>query len=494
MCYSKMMTKVLVAASVGLLLGGSVDVARGQCEGCQADELAKLLADDDEAGDYFGVSVAIEGNVAVVGAPWDNSRVGSAYVFEFGGTQWIQVARLTASGTTGINDFGTRVDISGDVVVVGAPFYPSNGRYGRAYVFVKPSSGWADMTETAILDASDVGWHDEFGSAVSASGSGDTVVVGSPMDDAATGAAYVFLKPPGGWAGIVNETAKLTDSDPSGNELFGYNLDIVADGNTIVVGEDHDSDNGTWAGAAYIFEKPPGGWVDMTETAKLLASDGEAYDAFGSSAAISGDTVVIGAFGDDDNGSTSGSAYVFERPIGGWVNTTETAKLLACDGAAGDEFHRVALCGGIVVVGAYLHDHNGGDSGSAYIFVEPLGGWGSVPSPIYEDAELLASDGAPGDHFGRFVACSGDTAMIGAYLDDNENGGDAGSAYVFGGLSDCNGNDTLDICDIADGASQDINGNGIPDECECWIPGDMNGDGLVNGDDIQLFIDKVLNP
>ena len=203
--------------------------------------------------------------------------------------------------------------------------------------------------------------------------SGDTIVVGADRDDgneSFSGSAYVFEKPVGGWADAP-QTAKLTASDGAAGDYFGRSVSVSGD--TIVVGAHGDGDNGSFFGSAYVFKKPSGGWMDATETAKLTASDGAAEHRFGRSVSVSGDTVVVGAYGDDDNGFRSGSAYVFEKPSGGWMDATQTAKLTASDGASGDVFGvSVSVSGDTVVVGAYGDDDNGSASGSAYVFTPPV--------------------------------------------------------------------------------------------------------------------------
>jgi len=155
---------------------------------------------------------------------------------------------------------------------------------------------------------------------------------------------------------------------------------------------------------------------------KLIASDGMADDVFGTSCAISGDTVVIGArSADSDTGANSGAAYVFVRSGSSWL---QQAKLTAGDGASGDQFgNSVAISGDTLVVGAYLDDDAGMDSGSAYVFVRSGSSW-------LQQAKLTAGDGAATDIFGSSVAISGDTAVVGAYLDDDA-GMDSGSAYIY---------------------------------------------------------------
>ena len=366
-------------------------------------QTAKLTASDGAAGDYFGGSVAIGGDTVVVGAEGDDSSKGSAYVFEKGGgwASMTETAKLTASDGAAGDKFGGSVAIDGDTVVVGA--YGDDSYKGSAYVFEK-GGGWATTSAyDAKLTASDGADSDNFGSRVAIDG--DTVVVGARGDDGDQGSAYVFVKPGGGWA-TGTETAKLTASDGAPSDNFGCSVAI--DGDTAVVGAPCDDSS---KGSAYVFEKG-GGWATGTETAKLTASDGAGGDNFGYSVAISGDTVVVGAEGDD---SYHGSAYVFEKG-GGWATTsTYDAKLTASDGASYDHFGRsVAIDGDTVVVGAYYDDDNGSKSGSAYVF-EKGGGWATGT----ETAKLTASDGASYDYFGYSVAISGDTVVVGAHCDDD---------------------------------------------------------------------------
>lgn len=171
----------------------------------------------------------------------------------------------------------------------------------------------------------------------------------------------------------MSETAKLTPSDGAIQDEFGLSVSISGD--NVIVGAFWDDDNGSSSGSAYLFEKPGASWTDMTETGKLTASDGDVGDFFGNSVSISGDTIVVGAPGDDDNGEDSGSAYYFEKPEAGWTDMTEMAKFTAPDGDEGHGFgSRVSSGGGTLVVGAPLDDGNGWYSGSAYVFYsfEPI--------------------------------------------------------------------------------------------------------------------------
>ena len=154
---------------------------------------------------------------------------------------------------------------------------------------------------------------------------------------------------------------KLTPSDGAVWDCFGYSVSIS--GEYAIVGAHYDNDKGNNSGSAYIFKRDGTGW---TEQAKVTASDGAAYDEFGRSIAISGDCAIVGAYYDDDNGSNSGSAYIFKRDNSSW---SEQAKIIANDGAVDDHFGcSVAISGDYAIVGVHCDDDNGNESGSAYIY------------------------------------------------------------------------------------------------------------------------------
>ncbi|MDO8632518.1 MAG: choice-of-anchor Q domain-containing protein, partial [Phycisphaerales bacterium] len=396
------------------------------------NEYAKLTASDGAADDLFGTYAAISGDTMVVGTANNNLNFAGAYVFVRSAGIWTQQARLSASDGTDHDGFGMSVAVSGDNVFVGA-WYDDIGPnvQGSVYVFVRPGGGWADMTETAKLTASDGAEGDYFGSSLAVSG--DTLVVGAFFDDIGAnteqGSAYVFIKPVGGWINMT-QTAKLTASDGAFYDFFNGQVGVFGD--TVVVGAALD-DIGLNAdqGSAYVFVKPGGGWADMTQTAKLTASDGVSQDVFGISVAISGDTVYVGAYLDDIGpNANQGSVYVFVKPDVGWpINMTQTAKLTASDGVSDDLFGRdVAVSGDYVVIGAPGDDIglNSGQ-GSAYVFVKPGGGW----SDMSQAAALAASDGAASDFLGVSVAVSGDSVVVGAYTDDIGLNLNQGSVYVF---------------------------------------------------------------
>jgi len=348
----------------------------------------------------------------------------------------IQLAKLTASDGMPGDQMGISVVISGNTIVAGAQnaTVGSNAAQGAAYVFVKPGSGWADMTETAKLTASDGQAGDGFGGSVGIAG--DTIVVGACLQSGmcnGQGKVYVFLKPKNGWTTTSKFKAELTASDGSANDGFSNMLSISGDGKTIAVGAWGATVGGNASeGAAYIFEKPSTGWKTKHETAKLTEAHGAATDDFGN-VALSGDgsTLFVGAIQLDttnNQASGPGKAYIFERQAGGWKTTSKfTAHLTASDGLTGDGFgfcQTGAACissdGTTVLAAAPQFSATSSGPGKAYIFAKPARGWKTTS---HFTAELTASDGNPGDVFGWSPALSNNRAVIGAV--------GAAAAYVF---------------------------------------------------------------
>jgi len=392
-------------------------------------QLAKLTASDAAAEDEFGLSVSISSDTVVAGAHFDDdvgSNSGSAYTFTVRGCQWVEVAKPVASDAAAFDHFGRSVSISGDMVVVGALRDDDGGMdSGSAYVYERNTGGADSWGQVAKLTASDAAAEDVFGHYVSISG--DTVVVAAGFDDDAgvnSGSAYVFERNVGG-ADSWGQVAKLTASDAAAEDVFGRSVSISGD--TVVVGADGNDDGGFNSGSAYVYERNTGGPDIWGQVVKLTASDAAASDWFGYSVSISGDTVVVAARLDDDAGMDSGSAYVFARNAGGADSWGEVAKLTASDAVADDEFgYSVSISGDTVAVGAFHDDDGGMDSGSAYVYERNKGGadiWGQV-------AKLTASDAAAGDEFGRSVSISRDRVVVGALFDDDA-GVSSGSAYVY---------------------------------------------------------------
>jgi hypothetical protein len=372
-------------------------------------ETQKLFASDGAAGDTFGDWIAFEGDTALIGAFNDDS--GSVYVFTRTGTTWTQQQKLVASDGQAGDSFGSSISLSGDTALIGARWDDDNGnKAGSAYVFIRSGTTW---TQQAKLLASDGEAEDRFGGSVSLDG--DTAIIGAWFDNDngnGSGSAYVFTRTGTTWT----QQQKLLASDGQEGDDFG---DVSLSGDTALIGAALDDDNGVDSGSAYIFTRSGITW---TQQAKLLASDGAAGDQFSRWAvSLDGDTALIGAEGDDDNGGDSGSAYVFIRTGTTW---TQQAKLLASDGAAGDYFgNSISLSGDTALIGAPTDDDKGTNSGSAYVFTRSGTTW-------TQQQKLLASDGAAGDQFGYPVFLSSDTALIAA-LNDDDNGINSGSAYVF---------------------------------------------------------------
>ena len=390
-------------------------------------QLAKLTTSDGQDFDEVGSSVAISGNTVVVGAPGASGGTdeGAVYVFvkpQSGWANMTQTAKLTASNGVGSTELGSSVSISGNTIVAGAP--DSNLGPGAAYVFVKPSGGWTNMTQTAELTAADGQAHDGFGSSVAISGT--TAVVGSPYatigSNPEQGAAYVFVNSGSGWA----QTAKFSASDGAAYETFGSSVAIA--GSTVVAGASGASINSNNdQGAAYVFVESGSAW---SQAAKLTASNGTHGDNLGHAVAVNGNTVVAGTY-IFPIPERQGGAYVYVKPAGGWADSTETADLTANDPSNGDQLgFSVSISGTVVVVGAPETSVGSKSSqGAVYAFLKPAGGW--VTTSKYA-ARVLASDGAKGDQFGYSVSVSGTTGVIGAVSAAINGNIGQGAAYLFG--------------------------------------------------------------
>jgi hypothetical protein len=312
-----------------------------------------------------------------------------------------QTAELTASnGATG-DELGTSVAISGSTVVAGAPLRTvgSNVDQGVVYVFTEAAfGGWTNATQTAELTASDGAASDEFGAAVAISGS--TIVVGAPFRNNYQGAAYVYTEPAGGWSGTTTNPMTQTAELSASNGGTGYDFadSVAASGSTIVIGaKSQEVGANTYQGAAYVYSEPAGGWSGTaTQTAELTASDGAAGDSLGTAVAVSGSTIVAGA--PAHNGT--GSAYVYVEPTGGWSGSTtnpltQTAELAPSDGAFNDDFgSAIAVSGPTIAIGADAHNSG---AGAVYVYTKPPTGWsGTSANPMPQTAELSASDGVAG--------------------------------------------------------------------------------------------------
>jgi hypothetical protein len=251
---------------------------------------------------------------------------------------------------------------------------------------------------------------------IAISADGNTIAVGDPdaanHSNNAAGAVYIFVKPAGGWVDMT-QTATLTATDAHFESDLGNSISIA--GNTIVAGA--YSPHRGYMGAAYVFEKPNGGWKDAHQIAELTPSDGIDRDYFGQSVSISGKTIVVGCPGIDDN---QGAAYVFAEPQSGWMNMTQTTKLAASDGEPGDYLGFVAVNGNLIVASA-PHDYHQAKSGAGYVFLETGNVWSQI-------AELSPSDWVSGDLFGISLVSSGNTVVLNERMESSPY---LSSAYVF---------------------------------------------------------------
>jgi hypothetical protein len=394
-------------------------------------QLAELTASDATDYCFLGISVAMSGDTVVVGADGEGGQSqGAAYVFVKPKSGWQTTSQFTAKLTPQNQQpnalFGGSVSISGSVIVVGAGNETVDYKQGQgaAYVFIKPKSGWKTTSKfTAKLTSSDGAASDSFGNSVSLAGS--TLVIGAPYaavnDNQAQGAAYVFIKPAGGWK-TTTQSAKLTSSDGQPNDFFGTGVSVS--GNTIAAGAwGHNQQEGE----GYVFVKPASGWSNMSQTAKLSASNGHPGYNLGAAISIDGNTVVAGARFAVVHSQQQGAAYVFVEPNGGWKEAmTQTADLTASDGNVGDDFGlSVSINDNALAVGAWGVNR---DQGAAYVFIKPQTGWRNTSKFA---AKLTASNGAQNDDFGASVCVNGTTIIAGA-PSVIVNQIEVGAAYVFG--------------------------------------------------------------
>jgi hypothetical protein len=426
-------------------------------------ENKKLLASDGEEGDWFGIAVAIDGEWAIVGACAEDTYgilAGAAYVYHFDGSEWIEMQKLLASDGAKTDSFGASVVIDGDIALIAAPSDSNaNGSdAGAVYVFRRDGSTW--LEETKLL-ASDGLESDRFGAGLDLEG--DLAIIGSSCDDengTNSGSAYVFRFDGTQWT----EGQKLLASDGGVHDYFGEELAVRGD-LAVIGARAADNENGADAGAAYVFRRIDETWE---EEARLLASDGDVKDWFGVAVTTDGQCVAIGAPGDDDLGDHCGAAYVFRRDRGAWI---EEAKLLATDGWVDHEFGTsIAAEAGHVVVGAYAALVQGcGDGGSAYIFTRKGSQWPQAQRLLAHDVEehdFLGDSvaisgstilvGARGDDDDTGAACVFAVPIAG----DIDGDGDVDTADLLALLAawgDC------------PGCPEDIDGDGVVDTADLLI-------------------------
>ncbi len=404
--------RVIRGACLALTAAASLIVApraRGQCD--EPVEVQKLIGSVTAMEDRFGEGVATDGVRILVGAPGENAGSvdsGAAYIFARQGGMWVEEARLTLPSPAPNSYMGAllTVAIEGDTAVIGADGYSSQS--GLVVIFKRqPDGTWAvgqSLTSSSLSSA---------GRAVRLQG--DRLLVGARNVSASSGRLHVYKRTGGGPFALEQTLAATPEQS---NAFFGQHAAI--DGDTIVVGAQGENSPATDAGAAYVFRFNGATW---TQQARLTAPDADANDLFGNDVGISGDTVAIGAWGEDTNGSDSGSIYIFSRDMSdAWVFAQKIMPSTPTPTAAFGA--RLQLSGEMLLASANGFDGLASDGGAAFLFRRNAGVWA-------QSDMLVPNDPGDTDNFGASVSLAGTVAVAGSFFDNNVAGTHAGSAYVF---------------------------------------------------------------
>lgn len=417
-------------------------------------EFAKLVADDANDDDNWGTVIDFDGDYAAIGVSEDDdngSNCGAVYIFKKHDSDWLFMTKLYQDLPVVNDRFGVSVAIDANLLVVGATgAEASTLESGAAFIFERNGETW---TQQLMIGASDGENYDNFGRSVSISG--NYILVGSPIADSpiqtSCGAAYIYEKPTGGWqSSSGKETQKISANETTGR--FGWSVAI--EGDLAIVGAWQEGHVHSQDGAAFCFKRDTTSWSQWT---KLISSEPIDSAHLGYSVSIDNNTVIAGANHDDHNGECAGAAYIFELPATSSATCYENHILLASDANEYDNFgFSVGIANNYAIVGAYADDVNGLNSGSAYIFKFNGTSWS-------QQNKLLPTDKDSGDSFGHKVAISGIQALIGAPYDDDValNGG---SVYYFRGecpKADLSGDCFVDFVDFAEFASEWLTGDKI---------------------------------
>jgi hypothetical protein len=392
----------------------------------------KLKAKSAAAGNYFGCSVAVSGDYMIVGAYGDDQvagNAGAAYIFHrTGPDSWDPGVKLTAADGASGDFFGYSVSIYGDYAVVSSHFDDDGAsNTGSAYIYHRTGvNTWDGGTK---IHATDHQAGDAFGCSVSIGK--DYVVVGAHYEDGGagnpavdSGAAYIFHRTD---TNTWDAGTKIVPPHASAGSYFGRSVSIS--GTYAVVGEPWNGTVSNSAGSAYVFHRT--GDNEWSEGVELVQPDSNAYGLFGISVSISGDYAVVSAQGNDGGDGepliNSGAAYVFHRTGTNEWDDVETIR--APDAQTNDNFgSSVSIYGSSLIVGAMYESGGPGDpvtnSGSAYIFrMTGTNTWD-------KGMRISAPDSANLNEFGNSVSIWEDTAVVGSWQDDDD-GVDSGAAYVF---------------------------------------------------------------
>jgi len=364
----------------------------------------------------FGYAVALHGTTAMIGAQQatinGNEAQGAVYVFQESGGVWTQTQKLVADDGEAFDTFGHAIVFNDTTALISAYGVMANGNFsqGAVYAFTLSGGNWV---QTQKIISSDGQAFDNFGYSLGLNGT--TALIGadgaSVGDNASQGKAYVFSQ---GADGTWTQGQTIVASDGGIGDIFAYS--IAFDGSTAVIGA---YGNSGYQGAAYVFGLTGGTW---TQTQKLVAADGAPNAYFGYATALSGQTILVGAWGASPGGNDmQGAAYVFTGSGGTW---TQTQELLADDGTQGDKLgHSVALQGATALIGADGWS-NSSTQGAVYAFDGSSG-------TFVQTQRFVASDGAPSFQFGLPVTLDGDTALVGSWLWMTPEQTMPGAAYFF---------------------------------------------------------------
>ncbi|MBT3980661.1 MAG: hypothetical protein HOE90_04860 [Bacteriovoracaceae bacterium] len=443
-----------------------------------------LTTDDGIAGDQFGYSVNVDGNMIIVGTPYNDdegTNIGKSYVFHRDPAtgNWEQKFKVYPNSAPLTQNFGHRVSISNGSAIVAAP-YSDETTTNTGSIFTM------NFNEELVSDWSEKSF--SYGTGASAKHFGqamdvhnDTAIISAPANNGDIGQAFIQNYDHDGTGSWATD-ATLYASDGASGDFFGWSVAIHGD--WAAVGAPNTDQSGSNSGAVYTFKFDPSGnsWTQQT---KSIAKDGQASDYYGQSVDIHGNMMIVGAPSEDTNASNAGAVYFkivntvegdthsfedqkvstgtvetnqyFGKSVGIYETTAivgspgydggvtdrgrvrilqldpsssswyTEATLYASDNATGDQFgYSVDISSGMAVIGAPFNDDDGTNSGSAYVYM-----FDPSSNSWSQDAILKSSDAASYDYFGSSVAIDGWTIVVGAYGDGDAKSSTGGAAYVF---------------------------------------------------------------
>jgi hypothetical protein len=384
--------------------------------GANASQIVKLAEFKEPfglAGDAFGWSVAIDGNTAVVGAPFAGPQLqqGTAYVFQDSGQGWVEVAQLNASDAAVGDEFGWSVAISGATIAIGGAF--GNPGNGAIYVFSQPAGGWQDMTETAELSDYRTAPGGELGFSVAIRSDEQIIVGGAPF--AVEPSVFLFRKPADGWTATNEANVEMYSK-----LAIPMGIAVGVNGNTVI------SSGGCFVGCEYrdvsVFLIPKGIRTVTFPYAELSSSDGGS-EFFGWSLFMTADTIVVGDYG-------ASAVSLFVKPSKGWVNMTQTAEFSWAASPSSQVGHSVALLRNYLVAGAAEYTSGDVTPGAVLGYKKPATGWVNSSQP---NAQLNGPpNGSTASLFGWSASASGELLLVGI-PDLTVNGMQyEGAAYLYG--------------------------------------------------------------